>query len=51
MLHIQLGNYYGRKAEMRLVNVLCLIGAVVEVCSGMHLWTTPWYVFVYSIGR
>ncbi|CAN0177923.1 unnamed protein product [Ascophyllum nodosum] len=46
-----LSNRFGRKAEMRMVNILCMTGAALEVLSGVNYWVSAGYVVVYATGR
>ncbi|CAM9809308.1 unnamed protein product [Ectocarpus fasciculatus] len=41
----------GRKAEIRLVNLLCIFGATLEGIAGLIVWDTVKGVFLFAFGR
>eukprot|EP00752_Nemacystus_decipiens_P018391 g16495.t1 len=47
----KVANPKGRKAEIQLVNVLCILGASLEGFAGLTEWFSAGYVFVFAIGR
>ncbi|CAM9800570.1 unnamed protein product [Hapterophycus canaliculatus] len=41
----------GRKAEIRFVNVICVVGALIEGMSGLLDWFSVKYVLIFVAGR
>lgn len=46
-----MSNSKGRKSEMRMVNILCIVGAFLEGLSGIATWTSAVYIYLYVVGR
>lgn len=46
-----MANPKGRKAEIQLVNALCIFGASLEGIAGLGDWFSVGYVIVFAIGR
>jgi len=49
--HRQVANEKGRKAEIRLVNLLCIVGACLEGVAGLSNWYGVTYLAVFVVGR
>eukprot|EP00903_Cladosiphon_okamuranus_P020012 g18382.t1 len=47
----KVANPKGRKAEIQLVNVLCILGASLEAFAGLKEWLSVGYVLFFVIGR
>ena len=47
----QVSNPKGRKAEIQLVNALCILGASLEGFAGLGEWFSVGYVFIFALGR